>query len=239
MPVRDVLRRAVACTFASILLVSPAGASAVSARTVSITLNGSGKALWKLDSSRETSRLALEYHWHGTLPFAVAARVINDPKHRRLSVTSGATLLASWTGSYVTRKNESVTRCRYRGTQVASRISAKLARGRAGNTIELTLHPYLPERGFFADKGRRAVIRCSAGYAQAVPSHFAPSWFFRDNLQDHGRLSFDTAVLVLPGTLLAGGSTTVAFPSEKGRNDSVGLGHLRWNNNGKTAVRVR
>ncbi len=239
MPVRDVIQRAAACAFASALLGSPAGASASSQRVVTITLHGSGKAFWKLDSSRETSRLALEYHWHGAFEFPVAAGVLDDPKHRRLSVASGATLVASWTGNYRSRKGESVTTCRYRGTKVTSRVTARLAHGRAGNTIELTLHPRLPGRGFFADKGHRAVIRCSAGYRQSAPPHFAPSWFFRDNLQDHGRLSSDTAVVVLDGTLLPRGSATVAFPSEKGRNDSLAVGHLAWNNKGETAVRAR
>lgn len=236
---RDVVQRAIACAFASALVVSPAGASGVSQRTVTITLNGSGKAFWKLDSSRETTRLALEYHWHGALKFTVAAAVLKDPKHRKLSVAGAATLVASWTGNYRSRKGESVTTCKYRGTKVTSRVTAKLARGRAGNTIELTLHPRVPVRGFFADKGHRAVIRCSAGYAQSAPSHFAPSWFFRDNLQDHGRLTSDTAVVVLRDALLPRGSATVAFPSEKGRNDSVALGHLAWNNKGETALHVR
>jgi hypothetical protein len=237
--VRDVALRAIACAFASVLLLSPAGASAVSQRTVTVTLHGAGKAFWKLDGSGETGRLALEYHWHGALSFAVAAPVLKDPKHRRLSVTSAATLVASWTGSYKSRKGESVTTCTYRGTKVASRVTARLAHGRAGNTIELTLHPRVPGRGFFSDKGHHAVIRCSAGYTQSAPSHFAPSWFFRDNLQDHGRLSSDTAVVILRDALLPQGSATVAFPYEKGRNDSVALGHLAWNNKGETAVRVR
>jgi hypothetical protein len=237
--VRNVAQRAIACAFASVLLLSPAGAAAVSQRTVAITLHGAGKAFWKLDGSGETGRLALDYHWHGTLNFAVAAPVLNDQKHRRLSVTSATTLVASWTGSYTSRKGESVTTCTYRGTKVASRVTARLAHGRAGNTIELTLHPRVQGRGFFSDKGHRAVIRCSAGYAQSAPSHFAPSWFFRDNLQDHGRLTSDTAVVVLEGRLLPRGSATVAFPKEKGRNDSVALGHLVWNNKGETAISVR
>jgi hypothetical protein len=82
-------------------------------------------------------------------------------------------------------------------------------------------------------------VRCSVGYTQSAPSHFAPSWFFRDNLQDHGRMSSDKALIVLPSTLLPRGSATVAFPNEKGRNESVALGHLAWSNRAETTARAR
>jgi hypothetical protein len=228
--VRPVIQRAVLCAFASFLLISPAGASAVPQRTVTITLHGSGKAFWKLNSSRETSRLSLVYHWHGALEFDVT---------RGLAASSATTLVASWTGSYRSRKGDAVTTCTYKGSNVKSRITAKLAKGRARDTLELTLHPRADTGGFFSDKGRRAVVRCSPGYAQSAPSHFAPSWFFRDNLQDHGRLSSDSAVIVLPSKLLPRGAVTVAVPNERGRNDSVALGHIAWNNRAETAVRAR
>jgi hypothetical protein len=237
--VRELVQRSVALACASALLLSPAAASGVSQRTVTITLFGNGKAFWKLDSSRETSRLALAYHWHGVLSFDVPLPILADPKHRRLSVSGAATLVASWSGQYRTKTSGTLTTCTYKGTKVRTRVTAKLAKGRARNTLELTLHPRAAEGGFFADKGRRAVVRCSAGYRQTAPSHFAPSWFFRDNLQDHGRFTSDTAVIVVPTTLLPRGTATVAFPNEKGRNDSVALGHLAWNNRAETALRAR
>jgi hypothetical protein len=222
--VRDVIQRAIVCALASVLLVAPAGASGASQSTVTITLHGSGTAFWKLDGSRETGRLTLSYRWHGALRFA--------------AVSSGATLVGSWTGSYRSKKGNAVTTCSYKGTNVKSRVTAKLAKGRTKNTLELTLHPRAGASGFFSDKGHGAVVRCSSGYAQSAPSHFAPSWFFRDDLQDHGRLSSDTAIIVLPATLLPRGSVTVAFPNERGRNDSVALGHIAWNNRAQTAVRA-
>jgi len=237
--VRDAVQRAAGCACAFVLLLSPATAAGVSQRTVTISLHGGGKAFWKLNSSRETSRLALDYHWHGSLMFDIALPVLDDPKHRRLSVSSAATLVASWTGHYTSKKADSVTMCRYRGVKVKSRVTARLAKGRARNTIELTLHPRGAGRGFFTDKGRHAVVRCSSGYTQSAPSHFAPSWFFRDNLQDHGRLTSSSAVVVLPSKLLPRGSVTVAFPDERGRNDSVAVGHIAWNNRGQTAVGAR
>ena len=228
---RDVVNRAAAVACA-LLILSPAAASGASQRTITLTLFGNGKAFWKLDSDHETGRLSLRYHWHGTLSFAV-------PKQKRLSASSVGTLVASWSGQYRTKKNGSLTTCTYRGTRVKARVRARLAKGRARGTLELTLHPRAAEGGFFADKGRGAVVRCSNGYRQSAPSHFAPSWFFRDNLQDHGRFTAETAVIVVPVKLLPHGSATVAFPNEKGRNDSIALGHLAWSNRGQTALRAR
>jgi hypothetical protein len=235
--VRTVIRRAVACALAYVVLSSPTTAGGISLRTVTITLHGGGKALWKLDSSGETGRLVLDYRWHGAVRFAVPMRLLTDPKHRGLSVSSAATLVASWSGNYRRKEAGAVTTCRYSGASVRSRITAKLGKGRAANTLELTWHPGTAGSGFFSDKGRGAVVRCSSGYTQSAPAHFAPSWFFRDNLQDHGRFSSDTAIIVLPNTLLPRGSATVAFPNERGRNDSEAVGHIAWSNRGQTVIR--
>jgi hypothetical protein len=213
-------------------------APGVSKRAVTITLFGNGKALWKLDNSREHSRLALDYHWHGTLRFAVAVPALSDPAHRRLSVHSTATLVAAWTGHSSSTKLGETSSCKYRGVKVRAHVIAKLAKGRAGNTLEVILHPRSAQRDFFSDRGHGATVRCSSAYGSRGPSHFAPSWFFRDNLQDHGRLSSDTAIIVLPSKLLPDGSATVAFPKETGRNNSVALGRIAWNNRAETAVRT-
>jgi hypothetical protein len=230
----------VLCACIAVFLAAAAEpASGVSKRTVTITLFGSGKALWKLDSSREHRRLALDYGWRGTLRFAVAVPVLNDPLHRGLSVRSTATLVAAWTGNSSSTTLNETSSCKYRGVKVRAPIIAKLAKGRAGNTLEVILHARSAHRGFFSDSGRGATVRCNSAYGANGPSHFAPSWFFRDNLQDHGRLSSDTAIIVLPSTLLPNGSATVAFPKETGRNNSVALGRIAWNNRAETAVRTR
>jgi hypothetical protein len=236
--VRVALQRTALCACASIVLISAAPASGVTQRTVTITLQGSGKAFWKLNRSSETSRLALRYKWHGTLTFNAPSSRLTDPKHRHLSVWSTGRLTASWDGNFISKKAGVSSACQYRGTRVKVRVRARLARGRAGNTVEVVLHPRAG-RGFFDDKGRRATVSCSNGTVQSAPPHFAPSWFFRDNLQDHGRFTSETATIVLPGTVLPQGLATVAFPSERGRNDSDALGHLGWNNQGETVVRVR
>jgi hypothetical protein len=237
--VRVVVRRGALTAFASALVVFAAPASGVSLRPVTITLYGSGKAFWTLNSRRETSRLLLRYRWRGTLEFAVAAPMLADARHRRLSASTRGTLTASWTGRYRTRKGDAVSTCTYRGTDAAARVSAKLAAGRRRGSVELRLHPLGIAQRFFPDQSRRAVVSCSPGLVQTKPAHFAPSWFFRDSLQDHGRLSSDTAIIVLPGTVLPRGSATVAFPHERGRNDSPALGHLAWDNRAQTAVQAR
>jgi hypothetical protein len=237
--VRDVIQRAAMCACAAVLLAAAPPASGVSQRTITITLSGTGKALWKLDSTRETGRLALDYRWRGTLTFAVPTGPLTDPRHRRLTVASVATLVANWSGQYTSKKSDRASSCTYKGTNVKARVSAKLAKGRTANTLELTFHPRGTLDGFFSDKGHGAIVRCGAGVVQTAPPHFAPSWFFRDNLQDHGRLTSDTAIVVLAGKLLPNGSARVAFPTERGRNDSVALGHLKWSNSGTTVVRAR
>jgi hypothetical protein len=213
-------------------------ASGISERTVTITLFGSGKALWKLDNSREHRRLALDYHWHGTLRFAVGVPLLNDPAHKGLSVHSNATLVAGWTGQSSTTKLGETSSCKYGGVKVRAPVTAKLAKGRAGNTLEVILHPRSAQRGFFSDLGHGATVRCTSSYGARGPSHFAPSWFFRDNLQDHGRLSSDTAIIVLPSALLPSGSATVAFPKETGHNNSAAVGRIAWSNRAETAVRT-
>jgi len=238
-----VLKRAALCAAgAALVLLSPAAArpaSGAATRTVTITVYGGGKALWKLNSNRETSRLGIHYRWHGTLRFVVPLRPLNDPRHMHLSVSSAATLVAGWTGEYKSTKADGVSTCKYKGVRVKARVAVVLAKGRSGDTLELRFHPRAARTGFFSDKGRRAVIHCSTGTLQGTPPHFAPSWFFRDNLQDHGRLSSDTAIVVLPSTLLPSGQATVAFPNERGRNNSVAVGRLAWNNRAETAVRAR
>ena len=237
---RLVTHGALLCALASVFLLSPAGASGEAERAVTITLYGSGKAFWKLNSSRETGRVALTYRWHGALTFHVAPSVLRDRTHRTLSASSATTLVASLERDL--QNTSGATRSRRAAT--AARRSRRASRRRSlwaepRNTVELRLHPRGDRRGFFSDRGRGAVVRCSAGYTQTAPSHFAPSWFFRDNLQDHGRMSSNNAVIVLPSTLLPRGSATVAFPNEKGSNDSPAVGRLAWSNQAETAVRAR
>ena len=82
--------------------------------------------------------------------------------------------------------------------------------------------------------------RCQQpGATQSAPPHFAPSWFFRDNLQDRGRFSSQTAVLVLPARLFTRGKATLTFPFERGRNDAGAVARLAWHNRGTVTIRSR
>jgi hypothetical protein len=232
--VRRLFQRAGVCACASVLLTTAAPAGAVSQRHTLIYVSGTGKAFWKLDAKAETGRLALVYRWHGTIGFDIPRAALRDARHRGLSVTRAATLSATWSGTY--RKRSGVlTTCTYSGSKVKARVVARLATGRESGTLELTFRPRTGN-GFFSDRGGRARVRCVGGPEQSAPLHFAPSWFFRDNLQDHGRLTSRHAVLVLPATLLPRGSALIAFPFERGSNDSPALGHLGWNNRGITSV---
>ena len=234
-PVRRLVQRAGVCACASALLITAAPAGAVSTRHKLLAVSGTGKAFWKLNSKTETGRLALVYRWHGSIGFDIPRPALRDPKHRGLSVTRPATLSAKWSGTYTSKRGGITTTCTYSGTGVKARVLARLATGRDSGTIELTFHPRTGT-GFFSDRGGRAKVRCANDAEQSAPLHFAPSWFFRDNLQDHGRLTSKQAVLVLPATLLPRGSARIAFPLERGSNDSVALGHLGWNNRGTTSV---
>ena len=160
---------------------------------------------------------------------------LRDEKHRGLSVTRPVTLSARWSGTYRSRRGGVLRTCTYSGSRVKARVVARLATGRTRGTLELAFRPRTGS-GFFSDLGRGARIRCSKGTEQSAPPHFAPSWFFRDNLQDRGRFTSQSAVLVLPAKLLPGGSVNVSFPFESGRNDSPALGVLGWNNRGRTSV---
>jgi hypothetical protein len=231
--VRGPVQRAGVCAFASVFLLMVAPAAAVSQRRVTLAVSGSGKAFWKLDSKSETGRLSLRYRWHGTIGFDIPRAQLRDPRHRGLTVARPATLFASWSGTY-RRRSGVLTICTYSGSNVHAAVVARIAAGRAKGTLELTFHPRAGS-GFFRDRGGRATVGCSGKAQQSAPLHFAPSWFFRDNLQDRGRLTSQDAVLVLPATLLPRGSTTISFPLERGSNDSVALGHLGWNNRGTTS----
>jgi hypothetical protein len=232
--VRRLVQRAGVCVCASVLLTTAAPAGAVSQRHTLIFVSGTGKAFWKLDAKTETGRLALVYRWHGTIGFDIPRAALRDARHRGLSVTRAATLSATWSGTYRRRRGVRTT-CTYSGSKVKARVVARLATGRESGTLELTFRPRAGT-GFFSDRGGRARVRCAGGPEQSAPLHFAPSWFFRDNLQDHGRLTSRHAVLVLPATLLPRGSALIAFPLERGSNDSPALGHLGWNNRGTTSV---
>lgn len=210
-----------------VVLACVTSASAASQRRVTIDLSGRGKAFWKLDGKSETAFLALRYRWYGTIAF-------DAPSRGPMSVTRSATLTAGWSGTYRDNVSGVESTCTYGGAHVHAAVTATLASGRRTNTLELILHPRTGG-GFFAAAGHQ----CAEGTGPVAPPHFSPASFFRDNVEDHGRLTSDTAILFLPAKLLPHGKATLAFPFERGKNDSVAVGDLGWDNRGTATVRVR
>jgi len=104
-----------------------------------------------------------------------------------------------------------------------------LTNGTTRGTLRVVLHAR-SRRGFFP--ATNASAPCSS------PAHFEPAWLFRDNLEDHGRLTADTAVIAVPRTLLAHGSTTITFPHEVGTVDRPLRPKLTWNNRGRLRLQV-
>jgi hypothetical protein len=211
-----------------------APASGAASRTVTITLTDSGKARWSTDGDAEKGTLALNYSWRGTLRFKVPA------KARFLSTTSG-TLRAAWTGDASGTKLSTPLsgpyHCQYAGKDVPSQVTATLTNGQARGTVEVTLHAK-GEEGFFPSKGSGATVNCSSGYGADGPVHFEPQWLFRDTTSDHGRMTSDTAVIVLPARALNRGSVTLTWPREIGKVSSPFRAKLAWNNVGKLVAKT-
>lgn len=211
-------------------------------RIVTVTLTGSGKARWSIDSSSDKGQLALSYSWFGSLRFAVPARVLQDPVHAKFAVGTSATLTGSWVGELTGRKLSEPDlgpyHCDYRGTNVPARVNAQLTSGTTRGTYWIVLHPR-SERGFFPAKGGGATASCKTPVGDGGPTHFEPPWLFRDTLTDHGRFTSTTAVIVVSNKLLPRGSLTVRFPDEVGERTSPYTGNLRWSNLGHLVLRAR
>src|SRR5207247_8058448 len=152
------------------------------------TLSASGKASWSSDGGADRAQLALRYSWHGTLKFSIPAGVLKHPAGARFSVPGSATLVASWAGELRGVRLGEAYRCAYRGANVPGRVSATLANGGVRGRLRLVLHAR--GKGFFPANANGGTAGCSS-----TPTHFEPAWLFRDNLDDHGRLTSDTAVI--------------------------------------------
>ena len=192
---------------------SPTATPAAGTRVVTVHLADRGKGTW----STAGARLVLTYAWRGTLRFAV-------PAGARFSARSSTTLRAGWRGAL-----SGPVQCRYARTNVPGRITAVLTNGTTRGTLRVVLHAR-SRRGFFP--ATKASAPCSS------PAHFEPAWLFRDNLEDHGRLTADTAVIAVPRTLLAHGSTTITFPHEVGTVDRPLRPKVTWNNRGRLRLQV-
>jgi hypothetical protein len=214
-----------------------APASGAAARTVAIDLSASGKASWSTDGDVDHAQLGLTYRWHGTVTFSVPAAVLRHPARARFAVPGSATLTARWSGALRGERLGEQYRCVYRGANVHGRVTATLSNGRLRGSLRLVLHAR--GKGFFPPVGSGATATCSSRIGSGGPTHFGPAWLFRDNLEDHGRLTSNTAVLTVPAALLPRGSAIVTFPHEAGRVDQPLRPKLVWNNSGRLRLDAR
>jgi hypothetical protein len=207
---------------------------------VTVTLAENGKATWSTDGVADKGHLALRYRWYGRLKFSIPAGVLDEPARSKFAVTGSTTLTATWTGELNGKKlsgpYSGAYRCRYFGRRVPGRVTATLMNGRARGVLLLILHAR--GEGFFPAKGRGATVSCNSQVGRLGPTHFEPSWLFRDNLQDHGRLTSDTAVIAVSSALLSEGSASVTFPHEFGTVDQPLRQKLAWNNKGRLTLRA-
>jgi hypothetical protein len=221
--------------FASLAVASAAAPRARTATgAVTLSLSDSGKGRWSILGDSETGSLAMNYSWHGRLRFP------------GVPGKAGGTLTGTWVGDYVGTRlqppNQGGYHCSYSGKNITITLTATLARGPGSKHVTLTLdrgvHRQVTRFGFFPNKGGGAQVNCATSVGADGPPHFSPGWLFRDTVTDHGTLTSQQAVIVLPSTVLKG-KATVTFPREIGSVDSALRDKLNWRNVGTLKVTGR
>ncbi len=229
---------------AGLSLVDSAAAPASSgaaAKVVTISLSDRGKGTWSMAGDTEKGSLSLSYNWTGVVTLDVPATQLRNPTRGRLSARGTAVLKGSWSGDYsgtrfAGQPNAGPYHCTYTGRNVTIRVSATLRNGPSSKVIYIVL---TRSKGFFPPKGSGAEVSCANPVGEEGPPHFEPEWLFRDNVSDHYRLSATTAYIVLPRTILTGGSATTTFPREIGSAE-VSLGpKIDWHNVGRLVAKKR
>jgi hypothetical protein len=213
----------------SLISATAAPAVGAAARTIVVTLGATGAARWSSDGVADTARLTLSYRWNGRFTFSVPAR-------GKFTARAATTLRAGWSGRSSGTGTSGSYRCTYRGADVPGRVTATLSNGTRGS-LQLVLGAR--DSGFFSSQGNTATVSCTSRVGARGPTHFEPEWLFRDSLQDHGRFSSDTAVLVVPSRLLPHGSVTVGFPREAGTVAQPLRPRLTWRNSGRVTLSAR
>ena len=226
------------CAAWLVVLCPAATPAADTTRVVTVQLLQTGSATWSTAGADTQEQLTLTYGWRGLLRFAVPTDALANPA-LAFTVRSVTTLKADWEGDL---KGAAATgarySCRYTGRHVVGRVTAALSNGRKPGTLRLVLHAK-NRYGFFPRTSRGARVSCNSPLAGGGPAHFEPAWLFRDNLQDHGRLTSDTAVILVPSALFPHGSVAVTFPHEVGTVDQPLRPKLAWSNKGKLRLRAR
>ena len=216
-------------------------------KTVKIALSATGTARWSTSGDEEQGSLALDYSWNGAFAFKVPVAQLNDPKHAHLFVRVKGKLVGTWVGDYTgTRYSPPDTgkyHCSYSGKSVSTPVGVVLRAGPTSRRLEVVLLSLagraLNSPGFFPNKGGGANVSCSNTVGAQGPTHFAPSWLFRDTIQDNGAFSSAQATIVLPATLIPQGTAKVAFPHEVGSVSSALRAKLNWNNTGRVTAVAR
>jgi hypothetical protein len=229
---------------AGLFLAVPAATPAPQAakKKVTITLSGSGKASWSLNSGDDKGALSIRYSWSGTLRFSVPTAILKDPAKGSFRTIGGTTLRGNWTsdlsGQRFQGPNLGPYRCHYAGRNVPGRVTATLSRGPRG-TLRLVLTTRIGQDGFFPTRGSGATISCNTPIGETGPPHFSPAALFRDNFLDHGRMTKDTAYITAPSRLLPRGVVKLAFPRESGQVKSQFRGTYIWKNRGTVSAKAR
>lgn len=217
----------------------PAATPAADAtRIVTVELAQRGWATWSTTGADARATLVLRYRWRGELRFAVPAAALARPSRARFAVSGATVLRAAWTGRLSGTRLGVSYRCRYAAKNVPGRVTAVLSNGSKRGRLRLVLRAQRT-RGFFPAKGYGASVSCTSPVGAGGPTHFEPAWLFRDNLQDHDRLTSDTAVISVPSTVLPDGSATITFPHEVGTVELPLRPKLTWANKGRLSLRAR
>ncbi|MHB8643367.1 MAG: hypothetical protein ACYDA3_10855 [Gaiellaceae bacterium] len=210
-----------------------------------LSLSASGQGRWSIQGDSDAGSLALNYKWTGSFAFTVLAAKLNDPAHTGLAAKAVGTLTGTWVGDLVGTRfsppNAGKYHCSYSGTNVRIHVNAQLVGGskhlqlimRRGSGMTMT------SSGFFPDKGGGAKVECSNAVGDAGPTHFLPSWLFRDTTSDNGAFSSAQATIVLPATVLPSGRAAVTFPHEVGSVNSALRDKLVWKNTGRVVAVAR
>ena len=215
--------------------------SGTAARTIKFTFSDVGKGRWSTVGDTDKGSIAVNYSWKGAVKFRVPTGVLSNPSAAKFNLHSVSKLTGSWVGDLQGTQYGVPTagpyHCSYKGTNIPITVDAQLTNGPKRGTMQLVLMSR-GGVGFFPDKGNGASAECSTAIGDQGPTHFEPSWLFRDTYNDRGQLTYLQALIDLPTKLLPQGSTKIKFPKEVGNVDSPLRAKLAWNNVGTFTVKT-
>ena len=183
--------------------------SAAARRSGSSTADGHGTALAHLPLARHVG-------------FDVARALLRDASHRGSTVTRRATLSRAGAAPTAAGGAACSTTCTYSGSKVRAAVIARLATGRAKDTLELTFHP---RAAAAASSATAAVARSSAAAAGQSRAHRSTSrrpGSSATTCRITGGSRRTAPSSSLPRDAAAARLGDDRVPARGGRNDSVG-----------------